>query len=179
MPSPRPRRRPLAPSRKTEPVIVADGASCAAQDRVLDRAKTLLARRAWATGELAERLERDFDPDNVRSVIARLTDLSLLDDTIFAADYAARRAQKGRIGAERICAELAERGVDAATASQAVASLDGESEVVRAREVLARFLSGRPSNDPRAGSAAARHLLRRGYRDDLVAHLLRDLLDGS
>lgn len=169
----------MALSPKTSPVAVADCAPDAVFERAKDRALALLARRAWGRRELARRLERDFDPPVVSAVIERLQGAGLIDDAAFAIDYAKRRAERAGLGSERVRSELLDRGVDGAVVEAAVAGLLGDSDRERASAVLDRFFATRSPDDPKAPAAAARRLLSRGFDEELVRDLLRDLLDGS
>src|ERR1700722_20309167 len=74
-------------------------------------AVTLLARRDFAAGELAARLQEDGYPaEAVAAVIADLTAGRILDDTRFATHYVAYHADRGQ-GPRRIAMELGARGV--------------------------------------------------------------------
>jgi regulatory protein len=79
-----------------------------------------------------------FEAAVVECALARLKRLGLVDDAAFAEAWGAQRASRGRAG-PAVVAELERRGVDGATAAEAVARLrldDGE----RARALAAQWL---------------------------------------
>lgn len=144
-------------------------------EQALAQALGLLRGRAWASGELGLKLAESFDARTVEAVVARLGELKLLDDRSFAEAYAERRATRAQLGRERILAELRAKGLDAGLAEEAVAGLSGGDERARARLALQRFLAGRDLEDPKVQAKAGRHLIGRGFEEELV----RDLLDVS
>ncbi len=74
-------------------------------------AVALLARRDFAAGELAARLqERGYPAEAVAAVIADLTATRMLDDSRFTTHYVAYHAARGQ-GPRRIARDLADRGV--------------------------------------------------------------------
>jgi regulatory protein len=85
-------------------------------------AVTLLARRDFASGELAARLQQDGYPaEAVTAVIADLTAGRILDDTRFATQYVAYHADRGQ-GPRRIAMDLSARGVARLQIEAAVAA---------------------------------------------------------
>ena len=99
-------------------------------------AVTLLARRDFASGELAARLQQDGYPaEGVAAVIADLTAGRILDDTRFATQYVAYHAHRGQ-GPRRIAMDLSARGVAPAQIEAAMAA--GTDWAALAREVRIR-----------------------------------------
>ncbi len=99
-------------------------------------AVTLLARRDFATGELAARLQEDGYPaEAVAAVIADLTAGRILDDARFATQYVAYHADRGQ-GPRRIAMDLSARGVAPLQIEAAVAA--GTDWAALAREVRIR-----------------------------------------
>ena len=99
-------------------------------------AVALLARRDFAAGELAGRLQADGYPaEAVAAVIADLTAERLLDDARFAGHYVAYHAQRGQ-GPRRIAMDLSARGVAPAQIEAAMAA--GTDWAALAREVRIR-----------------------------------------
>jgi regulatory protein len=99
-------------------------------------AVTLLARRDFASGELATRLREDGYPaEVVAALIADLTADRILDDARFATQYVAYHAQRGQ-GPRRIAMDLSARGVAAAHIEAALAA--GTDWTALAREVRTR-----------------------------------------
>ncbi|HEY6455373.1 MAG TPA: regulatory protein RecX [Steroidobacteraceae bacterium] len=99
-------------------------------------AVTLLARRDFAAGELATRLQEDGYPTEVvAALIADLTAGRILDDARFATQYVTYHAQRGQ-GPRRIAMELSARGVAPLHIEAALAA--GTDWAARAREVRSR-----------------------------------------
>jgi regulatory protein len=144
----------------------------AAYEQARDKAMGLLGRRAWGTKELGAKLEATFASEIVEAVLARLTELGLLDDVALATDYASRRAERMGLGADRIAAELTAKGFDERSVEAAISDLAGDAERERAKAALARFLAGKDAEDPRTLAKAGRHLMSRGFEEDLVCDLL-------
>lgn len=95
-----------------------------------------LGYSARSRTEIARRLSReDFTPDIIEAVIAEMEAMGWVDDAKFANDWVGDRADRKHYGRTRLAAELQRRGVDRDTASEALDTLDEESELRRALEV--------------------------------------------
>jgi regulatory protein len=100
-----------------------------------------------------------LDADEVSATITDLTERGLVDDRRTAAAHVRASSRvKGR-GPLRIRAELAARGIDADTASDAVGEISAED----VDEAIARFLRRHHPSRP----------IPRDVRDKLAARLLR------
>jgi regulatory protein len=133
-------------------------------------AVALLARRDFASGELAARLQEDGYPaEAVAAVLEDLTAGRILDDTRFATQYVAYHAGRGQ-GPRRIAMELKARGVAPLDIEAAVAA--GADWVALAREVrIRRFGLGIP--DTWAEKAKqGRFLQYRGFSSDHIRSAL-------
>ena len=162
----------------------------------------LLAARSFPERKLRERLARRYEPAEVDAAIARLKELGMVDDAAWAERFAVDRFQRAGRGRHRIVRELQAKGIDAATASEAVSRVvcdaagmereQAEALVARlARRPGARVASGHgDGQDPDAGmpsvsgdgpltekarASAYRRLIARGY----PASLVRELLDAD
>lgn len=92
-------------------------------DRAIQAALRLLARRDHFTGELREKLARKgFEAGEVEAAVAWCFERGYLDDQRLARHFAARRAEDRGWGPRRIAAELERRGVDRGVASRAARS---------------------------------------------------------
>lgn len=174
------------------------GARPLAPERAWDYALDLLTRRAATAAEVAERLRRrGLDADRADAIVARLTELRLLDDRAFAAAYVRRRREeRGRFA---LRGDLTRKGVDEAVVERALAGDDGEAALDDAQQRAAaaallakhawRFVP-RPAVDEAAPPAAraraeadarrrvraraASFLARRGFGPEAVADALGD-----
>jgi regulatory protein len=142
------------------------------RDEAFERALEALGRKERTEAELAAWLEaRDFDADEVESVIGRLISLGALDDARFARRYAEDKRELRGWGPERIRGTLEARGVGAAEIDAALAVDDHSQQVERAVELLRRRSD---SLDQEAGRARAlAFLTRRGYDYELAYDAVR------
>ncbi|NMO89889.1 regulatory protein RecX [Actinomycetospora sp. TBRC 11914] len=135
----------------------------------------LLTTRARTRAELsAELARRGFDDAVAATVLDRLVEVRLLDDTAFAEQWVDSRHRHRGLGRRALSQELRRKGVDAETADEAVAGLDADAERDKARELVRRRL---PSLDRVEPPAAARRLVgmlaRKGYGAGLSYEVVR------
>lgn len=148
----------------------------AAYNKALD----CLARGAKSTRDLRRwLLDREHAPVDVDAVIARLTELALLDDAAFARAFARSRATTRGMSRRRIAAELAKRGVarelvDAAIADvMADESIDERAMVEAAAAKKVRSLAKLEPDVQRRRLFG--FLARKGYALDLVREAVAKL----
>ena len=145
--------------------------------RAVDRAILLLSHRARATTELRRRLTRlEIPADAIDEALARLTRLGYLDDTTFA-----RQLVRGRMLASgqsrfRIRSELLRKGVDRATADEAIEhtleaeDVDERAIIERVAAKKARSLTGLDPHIRRRRLYA--FLARRGFAIDDINRVI-------
>jgi regulatory protein len=130
----------------------------------------LLARRDFASGELAARLREDGYPaEGVAAVIADLTEGRILDDARFAGQYVAYHADRGQ-GPRRIAMDLSARGVAEPLIAAALAA--GPDWVALAREVRIRRFGLTPPDTWPEKAKQGRFLQYRGFSSDHVRSAL-------
>jgi regulatory protein len=132
----------------------------------------LLGRRDYTAAELRERLiERDFPADDVAALLTALAADGLIDDRRVAAAHVRTAGRvKGR-GRLRIVRELEARGIDRATAREAVADLTPEVEADAIKRIVERKAGGRHlSRDARR--RLVQHLMRRGFSASAITAAL-------
>jgi regulatory protein len=130
----------------------------------------LLARRDFASGELAARLQdKGFCAEAVAAVVADLTAERILDDLRFATQYVAYHADRGQ-GPRRIAMELANRGVAPLHIEAALAA--GPDWAIRAREVRGRRFGVTPPVSWAEKAKQGRFLQYRGFSSDHVRSAL-------
>lgn len=125
-----------------------------------ERALRLLGYRERSVHELRTRLRDDGYPDSaIASVVPRLVETGLVDDERFATQWARSRAAAG-FGPDRISRELATKGVEAQTTTNALAEAFADSNPVdRARKIIGGSQPGTRSERDRL----IRKLIRRGF----------------
>jgi regulatory protein len=128
----------------------------------------LLARRDFASGELANKLrERGFETALVAQLVAQFQERGLLDDARFAGHFVAYHAGRGQ-GPMRISRELADLAVDAALIDAALAA--GPDWQALAREVRRRRFGAETPGDWAEKSRQSRFLQYRGFSNDHIRH---------
>jgi regulatory protein len=136
----------------------------------------LLSRRPWTCVEMQRRLvRRGATAEVAAAAIADLVGRGYLDDAAFARRWVETRAGRG-YGRARLRAELTLRGVARPLIDAALAELDPEASLERARAVARRRLPAlRALPAPRAAARLRDHLLRRGHPAGVVARVVREV----
>jgi regulatory protein len=154
--------------------------------RVLDTraarlaAGDLLSRRAFTQVELTRRLiRRGAPPEIAAAVVTDLAGRGYVDDAAFARHFVETRAARG-YGAARLATDLRARGVPAGLVTAALAELDAEAQLDRARAIARRRLPGLRRVAPaRAAGRLRDHLLRRGFAAGVVMRVVRETLNSA
>ena len=93
-------------------------------------ALNLLSARAYTSRNLRRKLvQKEFDPDEINSTMARLVASKLIDDSKFAAEYARQKLVVGGSSSRRVEQELQKKGIDRDLAKEAVGSVVEEESV--------------------------------------------------
>ena len=144
----------------------------------LATALRLLARRGRSENELAGRLrQKGFSAEAVTAVLARCRQLGYLDDARFARERARELMRGGRAVGRRVLADLQQRGVAEATASEAVeeAAREFGEEALLAELQRRRFPDfAWPAADDRQRQRVVNFFLRRGFSLSRVLSFLRE-----
>lgn len=141
----------------------------------------LLDLRPHTRAELATALaRRGVAAEAAQAVLDRFGEAGLVDDAAFAEAWvSSRQAGKG-LARRALAHELRGRGVAGDVVDEAVGALDAETELVTARRLVSRRLAVMADlpADTRARRLAGM-LARRGYSPELVAHVIREVLEGG
>jgi len=142
-----------------------------------------LGYTARSVAEIERRLARDnYTEDVIAAVISEFTAQGLLDDSAFARNWLADRADRKRYGKGRLAAELRRKGVDRDTLEEVLETVDAAAELDRARAAAQQkwrhfVLVGRDhlfiQSEKRR---CADFLLRRGFAWPVITQVLRELL---
>ena len=95
-------------------------------NRARERALYLLGLRDYGCREMEQKLLTEATPEIAAAVVERLRQVGLLDDSRFAARLARHLNEYKQYPRRRIRQELLRKGVDAATAEEALSQLEGE-----------------------------------------------------
>jgi regulatory protein len=143
------------------------------------RALDYLAHKPRTEAEVRRKLRREDAPAPViEDVVARLYELSYLDDEAYATDYVRNRFASKKYGPVRIRRELVERGIDRPVAERAVDDLFEDEDPVAAARAHAEKRWARLSDedDPRRRKQKLyRYLRRRGFTSDTIYPILDEL----
>jgi regulatory protein len=147
----------------------------ASGDDVYKRALKLLAYRSRSGAELSQKLARaGFSSQEIEGALAKLRGLKLLDDEAFARSFARDRIENRGYGPLRVERELRFKGVAKAVIAEVLKeSFDRERDSARSRAILERRFRGRDLKDLKTARRAVAYLRRRGYRDAVIAEVLR------
>ena len=141
-------------------------------ERAVARAYRALSVRDRTEAELRAWLVRKGEDERaVEAAVAEVRAGGYLDDAAYARRFADDRRRLDGWGAERIAADLARRGVERELYEAAVGS-DAASELLAAREALARRFPLPPTDD-RERARAWRFLATRGYPSEIAYDAVR------
>lgn len=146
-----------------------------------DIALRKLAAAPQTRAQLDEAMAKRGVPDDVRvAVLDRFSDVGLIDDAMFARMWVESRHAGRGLARRALGHELRKRGVDGATADEAVAEIDAESEETTARELVAKRLpSTRGLDVDKRTRRLAGMLARKGYPAGLAYRVVRDALESE
>jgi len=142
-------------------------------NKVLKKAFDLLSRRAHSTRELRNKLyKREFSKRDIDTVIAECERLGLLNDELFANDYAAELSGQGK-GRFKIKMKLRDKGLSEDNIEKALKKL-GDCEQENAEQALKgklRTLMHEEDINKRR-QKAYRFLAYRGFSSDIITKLM-------
>ena len=140
-----------------------------------NQALKFLGYRARSAAEVEAKLvQSGFQPKIVALTVEKLCSLKLLDDEAFARSFSQARIEDRGYGPLRLERELEQKGVPQALVRRVIDEAFGKREgKERARELLAKRFRGRDLGDAKILRRAILFLQRRGYRDTVIAELLK------
>jgi regulatory protein len=148
-------------------------------EEVYNRALRFLAYRPRSEAELRARLARaGCAAQEIEAALEKLRGLKLLDDEAFARSFARDRIENRGYGPLRVERELRFKGVAKAVIAEVLKeSFDRERDSARARAILERRFRGQDLKDLKTARRAIAYLRRRGYRDALIAEVMKQPLE--
>ncbi|MFG0326571.1 MAG: regulatory protein RecX [Phycisphaerales bacterium JB037] len=140
------------------------------------KAIRLLRNRARTRKQLIDRLTRaDFPRDTARTVADECADRGLIDDAAFAERFAESQLARAPTGPRLVEAKLAQKGIDRATATDAVRRAAAERDQLADATDLARrkLRIARPNLEPQVLKRRVfASLARRGFEADIARRAL-------
>ncbi len=151
------------------------------EQQVRDAAYRLLAVRARSRAELRQALSRKgFDEELVEAALRKFADAGLIDDAAFAQAWVRQRHDQQGLGRHALGVELRRKGVDEHLVHEALSTVDEESEVERARELVRRKLRGMTAvEDAKRTRRLVSMLARKGYSEGLAFRVVREECESS
>jgi len=139
----------------------------------------LLTVQPRTRAELAQALRRGGVPaDTAETVLARFTDVGLIDDAAFARAWVESRHYSRGLSRRTLSVELRRHGVDRDEIREAVETLDPEQEVTTARRLVEQKMASTRGQPPEARARRAASLLaRKGYPPGLAYRLIKETLE--
>lgn len=139
----------------------------------------LLTASPRTRAQLADTLRRRGVPDDAATaVLARFTEVGLIDDAMFASAWVESRHYGRGLGRRALAAELSQRGVARGDIQAAVEQLSPETELATARALVERRLAstaGQPAQVRLRRLAGM--LARKGYPPGIAFRVVRDALE--
>ena len=139
----------------------------------------LLTLAPRTRAQLATALRRRGIPaEAAESVLARFTDVGLIDDAAFARAWVESRHYSRGLSRRSLSAELRRQGVETEEIREAVDTLDPEQEAATARRLVEQKMAGTRGQPPEARARrAAGTLARKGYPPGLIFRLIKEVLE--
>ncbi|MGV8847224.1 regulatory protein RecX [Tessaracoccus sp.] len=164
-----------------EPVVLTEEQIAKSRQRGMNIALWHLGQSAKTRKELADRLLRkDIRVDIVESVLVRLEELGLVNDTEYAAGFVRSRHENRKQGAGAIRFALRNKGVDPELVATALESIDPDAEFANAVALVARKLpSTRGLDRNKRTNRLVGMLARKGYNPGVAYQVIREALDGE
>lgn len=135
-----------------------------------------IGRRPRSKKEVQHHLKlKGYDPERIGETVDRLQKERYLDDEAFAKLWTENRIVSQKKGRRWVEMELSQKGVDDGDIASAFSSIDPEEELTGALEIGRkkwRITGGEPFDKRRKVMA---FLLRRGYSNELVSRVIRQL----
>lgn len=145
----------------------------------LAKAVTLLAAHARTEREIVDALRKNaYTEDTIARVMARLHEAGYIDDTDFAAHWAAARAAKG-LGVKRISMELRQKGVSQESIDSVISAMDKDDLFDGALRVAQKAARGKNLSLPADRQKVLAALARRGFDFTLARRALQQIMDGQ
>ncbi|MCL2484764.1 MAG: recombination regulator RecX [Endomicrobia bacterium] len=142
--------------------------------RVVFDALTLVSRCSYSAKSLSDKLLlKGYEKDNIKSAVARLTELGYINDEKFALAYAKYLSEKGK-GEYAVKQALEEKGISKELISNALDSLKTEAEPYeQIIETIKRKFKDFNIKDKNEVRKIASFFLRRGFASEDISKALR------
>ncbi len=169
----------LHPGRTLDSEALNEAIVAVKEQEALDWALRRLTTRDRTQEELRRGLaQRKFPQPVIATALDRLREQGLIDDRRYARDYVRTQSQRRGVGPAALRAKLVQLGVAPSIVDEALAVEMPEERQKDIAETVARKrlprLRGTPGDDRRSRLYAS--IMRRGFDDDVAAHVVDKLL---
>jgi len=148
------------------------------QEEALNRAIKFLSYRARSEAEVHRKLAQlGFSRETADGAVKKLVSLKLLNDGNFARAWTVSRVEGRGYGPLRIERELRKKGIAKSLIAQILdETFSRQQGKERAKQLLEKRFRGKDLTDAKVFRRAVAFLQRRGYRDSVIADLLKQPL---
>jgi regulatory protein len=149
------------------------------EEKAFQRAVRFLSYRARSKLEVRNKLaQAGFAEKIVEAALAKLRSLELLNDEAFARGWVRGRVEGRGYGPLRVERELRRKGIHDSLIQRVMDEFFASDQVeANARSLLERRFRGQDLRDRKILHRAVSFLQRRGYRNSVIAAVVRSSLD--
>lgn len=118
---------------------------------------------------------KELDEPHIEYALQRLESEKLVDDELYARQFAESRLRSGHKGRLMIRQELQQRGVSKQAASEALSALDRDSELEAATALAQKKAKSLTGETAKRRAKLMGFLLRRGFPGDIVREAMKSV----
>ena len=144
------------------------------EEQALQKLAALCSRAEHSSGEISEKMRRWQLPDDAQeSILSRLVADRFIDDARFAQLFVRDRLRFASWGERKISMALRQKGIDEATANEALSQIeDDEWTTVLRKVIAAKRRTTKAASDYDLRVKLIRHALSRGFSMRLIERCL-------
>ena len=153
----------------------------ASQEEAFERAVKFLSYRARSEAEVRRKLAQlGFSRDTAEGAVKKLVSLKLLNDGNFTRAWTVSRVEGRGYGPLRVERELRQKGIAKSLIAQILDETFGKKQgKERAKQLLEKRFRGQDLTDAKVFRRAVAFLQRRGYRDSVIAEIVKRPLEDN
>lgn len=156
-----------------EEIVLADE-----RQRAYADALNALSRKMRTSYEIGMRLEeKGWTKEVVHEVLQRLREEKLIDDAVYAQEWAQQRVKSRGKGKMWVRHELRQKGVEKPLIEEALGMVSEEEELTSAHELALKKWRSSSGDVQDLRRKTGSFLMRRGYSGSLVSRVLRNIIE--
>ncbi len=142
------------------------------ESKAFDRSLLILSYRANSSGEMRQKLSKNFEKPIIDKVICRLEKSGLLNDKEFAQHF----AEDSKKGKRLVRLELQKKGIDKETIEQVIQEKDDAIELENAKKAAEKVLKKYEKEDSQTKKQKLyENLSRRGFSYDIFKKVVIEM----